>query len=307
MGKGSFSPRKNPPKALTVMLIPHAAGRPLKISLSWNFLWTLAVLFVGSLAWAGFIISRQLDYWSKSAETIILQRKTKVYAKEMLKAREALDSLKDVDEDLRGLLKMKSRKAVIENEKSQGGPTALDRKSLLARLQNKMTPFSETEFFEAMAFIQGQAQKRLESRKEILTFVSYERGKWRAAPKLWPTWGRITSRFGMRRHPITGKRDFHGGIDIANDKGTDVRAAAAGTVTLAGYTPGFGRLVVIDHGYGFITRYAHNSRIFVKKGQKVKRGSPIARMGSSGHSTGTHLHYEVLSDGKLINPLRYLK
>lgn len=118
---------------------------------------------------------------------------------------------------------------------------------------------------------------------------------------------RFTSGFGYRRDPKTGGRRMHNGSDFAGPTGTDIFATADGVVTYAGWQSGFGRLVKIQHAFGIETLYAHNSRIRVKKGQRVSRGDHIADMGSTGRSTGTHLHYEVRVNGRPVNPMTYIK
>jgi murein DD-endopeptidase MepM/ murein hydrolase activator NlpD len=118
---------------------------------------------------------------------------------------------------------------------------------------------------------------------------------------------RYTSGFGTRRDPKTGGRRMHNGADFAGAHGTDIFATADGVVTHAGWQSGFGRLVRIKHAFGIETLYAHNTKIRVKVGQRVSRGDHIADMGSTGRSTGTHLHYEVRVNGKPVNPMTYIK
>lgn len=120
--------------------------------------------------------------------------------------------------------------------------------------------------------------------------------------------GYITSQFGYRRDPVTGRLGaFHEGLDIAARTGTTVRATADGTVTIARRNGNYGLFVEIKHGsYGYRTRYAHNSRILVSVGQQVKKGEIIAHVGSTGKSTGPHLHYEVLVNGKPVNPRNFM-
>ncbi|WP_170382819.1 DUF5930 domain-containing protein [Ruegeria atlantica] len=118
---------------------------------------------------------------------------------------------------------------------------------------------------------------------------------------------RFTSGFGTRRDPKTGGRRMHNGADFAGAHGTDIYATADGVVTHAGWQSGFGRLVKIKHAFGVETLYAHNTKIRVKVGQRVSRGDHIADMGSTGRSTGTHLHYEVRVDGVPKNPMTYIK
>lgn len=123
-----------------------------------------------------------------------------------------------------------------------------------------------------------------------------------STPSILPTRGYISSDFGHRYNPFSATRTFHAGMDIANTPGTPIYAPADGLVTFVGPLGGFGQVVRIDHGYNMVTKFGHNSRISVKKGQRIKRGEKIAEMGSSGRSTGPHLHYQVEVKGKPVNP-----
>ncbi|BEP28457.1 murein hydrolase activator EnvC family protein [Helicovermis profundi] len=124
----------------------------------------------------------------------------------------------------------------------------------------------------------------------------------------WPTPGytRITSPFGYRIHPITHKKKLHTGIDIAIPYGEKIYAAQSGTIIYAGWFGGYGKAVMIDHGGGYVTLYGHNSKLLVKVGQKVKRGEAISKCGTTGASTGPHLHFEVRENGKYVNPLKWV-
>ncbi len=127
-----------------------------------------------------------------------------------------------------------------------------------------------------------------------------------AMPDLMPTSGRVTSKFGYRRNPFGRGTQFHSGIDIANSSGTNIKSAGKGVVTFAGVNSGYGRTVIIDHGYGYKTLYAHNKQILVKVGDKVEKGQLISKMGSTGRSTGVHLHFEIHKNNKPINPYNVL-
>jgi len=127
-----------------------------------------------------------------------------------------------------------------------------------------------------------------------------------ARPDLMPTEGRITSPFGFRIHPITGRKDYHKGIDIANSQGTCIFSAGSGVVTYVGYNGGYGRMVIISHGYGYKSVYAHLKSSSVKTGDSIDKGDLIALMGSTGISTGSHLHFEIHYNGKQINPLNVI-
>ena len=121
-----------------------------------------------------------------------------------------------------------------------------------------------------------------------------------------PGYSRISSEFGYRTSPISGKREFHNGLDIPGGYGTAIVAAEAGTVTYAGWMNGYGYTIIIDHGSGLTTLYGHNSSLVVKKGQKVSRGQQIAKCGSTGWSTGNHCHFTVSKNGSAVNPHNYL-
>lgn len=121
------------------------------------------------------------------------------------------------------------------------------------------------------------------------------------------TSGWISSRYGYRKDPFSGKRAFHHGVDVAGKKGSDVIAVAAGVVTWSGERYGYGRLVEINHGNGYVTRYGHSSKLLVEQGDRVAKGDVVATMGSTGRSTGPHVHFEVLRNGKSVNPSKYLR
>jgi len=125
-------------------------------------------------------------------------------------------------------------------------------------------------------------------------------------PSIWPVRGWISSPFGYRSSPFTQRRELHKGVDIVNRVGTPVVATADGRVVFAGHQSGYGKLVTIDHGLGKITRYGHLSQIGVKNGDAVVRGQELGKLGNTGRSTGPHLHYEVVVDGKAVNPVEFL-
>jgi murein DD-endopeptidase MepM/ murein hydrolase activator NlpD len=127
-----------------------------------------------------------------------------------------------------------------------------------------------------------------------------------ATPSIWPAKGWLTGTFGGRSDPFTGEPGFHQGLDISTEKGNPVYATADGQVASASYTGDYGNLIVLRHDFGLATRYGHLSRFNVFPGETVHRGDVIGYVGSTGRSTGAHLHYEILANGKLINPLQLL-
>ena len=127
-----------------------------------------------------------------------------------------------------------------------------------------------------------------------------------STPSIMPAQGWFSHGFGWRKDPFTGKRQFHRGIDIVNSRGTSVLSTADGVVSRATRVANLGKTIDVSHGRGYVTRYAHLSEILVKPGQKIERGELIGKMGSTGRSTGDHLHYEVFYDRRRVNPWKYM-
>ena len=144
------------------------------------------------------------------------------------------------------------------------------------------------------------------SQQSLLLFLRENKETLLAMPSIWPATGRVTSGFGYRSSPFTGRTKLHAGLDVANKVGTPVWATARGIVTFANSDGAYGKSIIIDHGNNIVTKFAHLSAILVKEGQQVQRGEIIGKMGNSGRSTGPHLHYEVLLSGTPVNPMRYI-
>ncbi|MDQ7031511.1 MAG: M23 family metallopeptidase [Desulfonauticus sp.] len=151
-----------------------------------------------------------------------------------------------------------------------------------------------------------QAQLEKIRQKQLLTLLKDKQAILASTPSIWPAQGWVSSGFGYRISPFTGQREFHKGLDISGPVGTPIIAPANGEVIFVGHNGGYGLSIVINHGNGITTRYAHLQKSLVKKGDKVKRGEIIAYMGNSGRSTGPHLHYEVRINGLPVNPLKYI-
>ena len=154
-----------------------------------------------------------------------------------------------------------------------------------------------------LGFVASERQLSLE---ELVEQLEDKHDRLASSPAIWPTQGWLTSRFGTRISPFTGKRHFHAGIDIAGAPGTDVIATARGKVKFVGRKGPLGKTVIIDHGYGVRTHYGHNQDNLVERGEEVERGQVIAKLGNSGRSTGPHVHYSVEVTGKAVNPLDYI-
>ncbi|HYT62895.1 MAG TPA: M23 family metallopeptidase, partial [Gemmatimonadales bacterium] len=145
------------------------------------------------------------------------------------------------------------------------------------------------------------------SLNEAYDSASSQRSRYAALPSIMPTKGWLTSAFARERvHPILHLARPHEGIDVSAPMGMEIDAPAAGVVTQVSWVEGYGNMLTIDHGYGLVTRYAHCSKIWVVRGQRVKRGQKIANVGSTGLSTGPHLHYEVWVNGHPVDPMKYV-
>ncbi len=184
-------------------------------------------------------------------------------------------------------------------QRASGGPMAA---SMLSSVFSSSLTSPEDTFGALRDLLQG-----LESR---LNFVRHDVERREAlasaTPSIWPTHGGLTGFFGGRSDPFTGEPAYHQGIDISTEKGQAVLATADGVVEAAAYSGDYGNLVVVKHAFGLATRFGHLSAFGVVPGQSVKRGDIIGYVGSTGRSTGSHLHYEILVNGRLINPLQLL-
>ncbi|MGB9607015.1 MAG: murein hydrolase activator EnvC family protein [bacterium] len=233
--------------------------------------------------------------------------------------------MKQVLEEDKALFdEIKREKALLERQK-----TALEREKqkalLLKQAQEENKRQIQIEKAKRSAILKEIESKRIEyeraleelerNSKEIeqmlLALEKTPEGQKRLAKPwkggfIYPLRGKLTSRFGMRTHPIYHITKMHTGIDLSAPSGTPIKAAAGGEVVYAGWWGGYGNVVIIDHGGGISTLYAHCSAIYVRKGQKVSQGEVIAAVGSTGLSTGPHLHFEVRKNGKPVDPLGYL-
>ncbi|MCP3944906.1 MAG: M23 family metallopeptidase [Desulfobacteraceae bacterium] len=183
---------------------------------------------------------------------------------------------------------------IPENELDEDIPLEARHNNLIREMHQQVNQTTLAAKQQGLNF--NDLIKHLEKKKNFLA----------STPSIRPVDGWITSKFGYRKSPFTGKRTFHSGLDIANKTGTKIIATANGKISYAARKMFFGNLVIIDHGYGKMTKYGHLQKILVKPGQKVKRGEVIALMGNTGQSTGPHVHYEVRINNIPINPLKYI-
>jgi murein DD-endopeptidase MepM/ murein hydrolase activator NlpD len=157
-----------------------------------------------------------------------------------------------------------------------------------------------------LASLEGEAARQEQSLRELQEYFDDQRSLLASTPSIWPTRGWVTSDFGTRIDPYTAERRMHQGMDIATPHGTPIYTPSDGTVVFIGNQGGYGKVLVIDHGYGVKTRYAHLSEIHVRLGDHVERGAKVASVGNTGRSTGPHLHYEVRVNGIPENPRKFI-
>ena len=223
---------------------------------------------------------------------------------------EKMDKMDALDQELRQMVK---GAGTGDSPKGEGGVAGQQKKS------PDVSHADYNDLLHATSRLETKTNARIISFITLKTVLSDTAGqqvremqqiskKYQASnyPSIWPVNGTITSNFGYRGNPIGGGTGYHEGLDIAVDYGTPVRATASGKVTMAGWVDGYGNLVEINHGGGFVTRYGHNSMLLVVVGQEVKTGDIIALAGSTGRSTGPHCHYEVRVNGTPTDPLLFL-
>ncbi|MDI3280611.1 MAG: M23 family metallopeptidase [Bacillota bacterium] len=317
--------RQSQRKTLTIMLVPDAREEVRRIRISFFWLYTLAALLVVVSAVTAYI------YFASSGLQVSLYRERVERRREVARNLQLQDENRRKDEALSRLYQeakhLRDKMVQLEDLSLQvnalmqkvGQPVrvrtplpsrggAVERSADLAGLRagwsggDELLQQVQSELYALRREVPEQ-EERLVALKSSLE--EYHR-RLEHTPSIWPVFGWISSGFGYRIHPLTGEREFHQGVDIAVPYRTPVRAAGAGTVSWAGVRLGYGLTIIIEHGYGLRTLYAHNSALAVRPGQVVKKGQVIAYSGSSGRTTGPHLHYEVYVNGKLVNPLRYL-
>jgi len=271
------------------------------------FVALFSLSFMASLVW----VIR--DYYAAKGQLptlVMLQKKNEEQKKQLtyLSTRvhqisQKMDDLKNFDQKLRIMANLEEGEAEAHFVGVGGSEPALEQSDPseaqpLGAVVRSMHRSLDT-LYEEIALeknVKVELYQFLEKQKNILA----------STPSIWPTKGWLSSRFGYRISPFTDEREFHKGIDISTRLNTPVIAPADGIVTRVGRNGGFGRMVIIEHGYGLVTKYAHLEKIMVKKGQTVKRGDKIGLVGNTGRSTGPHLHYEVHLNNVAVNPLRYI-
>lgn len=271
---------------------------------------TLVLVFVLWLVitLCGFVFFiRTYDYNITKAENNLMRVKMKLIADELERGRKYLDLTRTTDMQMRQMLGMPGGKFI---NLPKGWEAAKEKEN--ARFKEMwdkdLTELDADEFGEYIDVIEDSAKTRLASFQEIAWYFANRREGLNSTPSIRPSSARISSGFGYRLDPF-GHRSTkrHNGLDFAGKPDSPIVVTADGVVRHAGWVPSYGQAILVDHGLGYSTLYAHTTGIRVKAGDVVKRGDKIATMGSSGRSTGTHLHYEVWKDGQAVNPRNYFK
>ena len=214
-----------------------------------------------------------------------------------------LSKLKEFDKKIRIIANLE-RVQDVTPFMGMGGPSPSDLREKLKAEKDERALVQQMK--TDVERLQSEVMSREESLSELERLLETKKDILVHTPSVWPTPGWVTSGFGFRTNPFTGLTQMHEAIDISNRTGTPVVAPAAGIVSDIGNDNAYGRILVISHGFGMTTRFAHLSKTLLKVGQKVKRGDKVAEIGMTGNTTGPHLHYEVRLNGIPANPMRYI-
>jgi murein DD-endopeptidase MepM/ murein hydrolase activator NlpD len=261
---------------ITIMVIPHENLKSLNLKVPFvGILLSLLVLTVGAIQSYRLVVNG-LKY-------PFLIHKVDFYTHQFSEWNSTVTALKETERDFRKIFSFKSKDKILDTiDTSYSGDIDIEN-------------------------LMGEIQKTVGRVDEIKDYLRIQKDVYMATPKGYPVEGNISSPYGRRDNPISGERSFHSGVDISATSGIPVRATADGVVSYSGWTQSGGNVVLIEHGCGFSTAYAHNRSNAVKVGQRMKRGEIVGYVGSTGKSTGPHVHYEVWEKGKRINPSKFLQ
>lgn len=304
---------------MDVIVVSHRRGRTWRFRLDVRhvFGW-LPFAFVGALL---VVASFSIGYWTRGGSSVLPPRLVATWAREVEQQRSALSATRSQAEQNAAALarRLAQLQAHVLRLDAAG-----QRLTEIAGLEEGEFNFSEPPpvggpeveladstpdpVLQSLATYERQLSDRERQFRVLEDLLVASRLQKEVRPAGWPIEnGWISSIFGVRADPFTGRRTRHEGIDFAGRLGADVQAVAAGVVTYAGPSSGYGNLVELNHGNGYSTRYGHNSAILVHVGDKVARGQAVAHIGSTGRSTGPHVHFEVLYNGEPVDPERYIQ
>ena len=300
----------------TIVVFPGALGSPKKISLpkklaKFIFI-TTGILFVTFLGSSVYFVQQYLKLQGNEIELAKLRKESKIikiqvekFSHNVKNFETKITRLERFEKKLRVITALENSPKSVEKNWGVGGPYGLTTGSFNTSMGRGAASMVK-RMSNSLDNLDMQAKIQSISFQELDNFFKNQKSLLSSTPSIWPTRGWVTSKFGFRKSPFTGLQEKHEGWDIAARSGSPVRAPADGEVVVAGRESGYGNLVEINHGYGVVTRYGHNSKHMVKVGERVKRGQVISLVGSTGRTTGPHLHYEVLLHGVPVTPKNYI-
>ncbi len=291
----------------TVLIVPQKKSTVKKISAtSTHVLWavsSVAVLIMASCYFTYSYLSFKMDY----SELIALKQLSEAQKKQLdtLASKvgyfeKRMESLREYENRIRVMAELVKPKGQYLGV---GGPS---REDTLGRHEAERETRSLSRIHQSMDQLIAEADQKERSFKEIIEFLEKKKSILARTPSIWPVQGWVTSEFGSRPSPFSGAREFHAGVDIASRSGKEVVAPADGIVSEAERRADLGNAVVVDHGNGLSTLYGHLLQCAVTKGKFVRRGEVLGYVGSTGKSTGSHLHYSVYLNNIPVNPRKYL-
>lgn len=302
-----FSFRRFLFESMEIVFMPRSFGA-VRFSFRPLFALILFLLWLAVTVWAACLAFERIDYSVSKAENKVMKAKLAMIAEELSRNRKYIKLARKTDREMRSMLGMSDGNYInLPSGLAQGREErAVNFKEMFSR---KAQDIDEKELNSFLGGNTEDAQKTLAGFQEIAWFYANQKNVSDATPSIPPTQNaRITSGFGYRLSPFgTHIASYHYGLDFAGKPNSKIMATAEGVVRQTGWASTYGQAVLIDHGFGYSTLYGHLADIRVKRGDKVKRGQIIANMGTTGRSTGVHLHYEVWKDGTPVNPRGYLK
>ena len=289
-------------KRYTIILVPHTRAKFRKFQVSSKLLWsgvaTLGLLIATAAVLGWLFLAAPID----DTQVAHLRHENN----ELRHVNQSFEqNIRQLQSQLAAYEERTRKLAIVAGieELDNGGDAGLGGSTIdLAAAGGGTAPGESNDLGRIERRLQGMARDLDRVEGSLAT-----RFRWLSAmPTVAPTGGLFTSGFGFRRDPVNGRAAFHAGVDIAAPPGRAVHTTADGVVVLAGPHGDLGNAVIVSHGFGLTTRYGHLSATAVQAGQRVHRGDLVGYVGNTGHSTGYHLHYEVLKDGEPVNPLGYI-
>ncbi|MDH4247639.1 MAG: M23 family metallopeptidase [Deltaproteobacteria bacterium] len=298
-------------KGFTFVVIPPNTSSVLRLKLSnrglvgaLSVLFLFAVLGLYSMVRLVWVDSRLSEYDQLRSEYLRQQVSIKKVANRMDQFKGQMDQLRELDYKLRLITDLEVERPRPSIYGIGGFQENTDTTLVKEADQNNLDLIGLLN--KDLARLEKVARYQEESFNNLKTHLADRKDLVERTPYRWPAKGFLSSVFGPRTDPFTGQQTMHSAIDIVAPKGTPILAPADGLVTFTGVDPSLGNMLVVDHGYGVITRYGHTDTHMVREGQRVKRGDTLGTVGSSGRSTGPHLHYEVLINDVPVNPLKMI-